>query len=145
MRERDYGRIVNIGAIQSYSPLPGAAAYAATKAGLEGMTRSLATEWSANGVTVNTIHVGPVYGSDWTDSPPGADAPVEQRYETVPEEDDDEAATLVGRLGRPSDVAALVAFLSAPESGFLTGTVVPCDGGRLISRAPEPFDQEETI
>lgn len=145
MEDHGYGRVINVGAIQSQSPLPGAAAYAASKAGLEGLTRSLATEWSSPNVTVNTVRVGPVYGSDWIDNdrPPGI--PVEEEYEDVPEEVDAKAATLVDRIGRPSDVAALVAFLARPEGGFITGAAIPCDGGRQISRDPEPYNQEDVI
>lgn len=146
METNEYGRVINIGAVQSQSPLPGAVAYASSKAGLKGLTRSLAVEWSSPGLTVNTVQVGPVYGSDWVEEenrPPGV--PVEEEYEDVPAEVDAEAATLVDRIGRPSDIASLVAFLARPESGFITGTVIPCDGGRTISRAPEPYDQEEDI
>ena len=145
MQDSGYGRIINIGAIQGQSPLPGAAAYAASKAGLEGLTRSLACEWSGApdaDITVNTIRVGPVYGSDWTNETSDCDEPIEETYETVPKSVDESAATLVGRIGRPSDVATLVVFLAGPESGFITGQVVTCDGGRLVSRDPEPFDQE---
>lgn len=141
MERAEYGRIINIGAIQSYSPLPGGAAYAASKAGLEGLTRSLAVEWSSPDITVNTVHVGPVYGGDWTDEV-NDDVPVEQRYERVPADVDEEAATLVDRIGRPSDIAELVSFLASPASGFITGQTITCDGGRLISRDPEPFDQQ---
>lgn len=142
MDKDGYGRVINIGAIQSLSPLPGAVAYASSKSGLEGLTRSLATEWSSPSVTINAIRVGPVYGRDWVqNSSRNREAPVEDEFETVPSEVDAEAATLIGRIGRPSDVAALVSFLSRPESGFITGATIPCDGGRCISRDSEPFDQ----
>jgi NAD(P)-dependent dehydrogenase (short-subunit alcohol dehydrogenase family) len=146
MAKNGYGRVINFGAVQSQSPLPGAAAYAASKAGLEGLTRSLATEWSSPNVTVNTVRVGPVFSGDWVvekDRP--EDVSVEEAYENVPQEFDDEAATLVARIGRPSDVAAMVAFLARPESGFVTGAAIPCDGGRSLSRNPEPYDQEGDI
>jgi NAD(P)-dependent dehydrogenase (short-subunit alcohol dehydrogenase family) len=146
MAENGYGRVINIGAVQSQSPLPGAAAYATSKAGLEGLTRSLAAEWSSPNVTVNTVRVGPIFGSDWlVEGERPDDVSVEEEYESVPQEFDDEAATLVGRIGRPSDVAALVAFLARPESGFVTGAAIPCDGGRSLSRIPEPYDQKEDI
>jgi NAD(P)-dependent dehydrogenase (short-subunit alcohol dehydrogenase family) len=142
MVEGGYGRILNVGAIQAHSPLPGAAAYAASKAGLEGLTRSLAAEWSpAPGVdlTVNTVLVGPVHGEDADIDHP--DLPPEAVNERVPAAKDDRAATLVGRWGRPSDVAALVAFLASPEAGFLTAATVPCDGGRLVARGGTVVDQ----
>jgi NAD(P)-dependent dehydrogenase (short-subunit alcohol dehydrogenase family) len=146
MDANGYGRVINIGAIQSRSPLAGAVAYSSAKAGIEGLTRSLAVEWSSPDVTVNTVRVGPVYGSDWVETDDHADGgPIEEQYESVPVEVDTNAGTLVDRIGRPSDVAAAVAFLARPESGFITGAVIPCDGGRLISREPEPFNQEEEI
>jgi len=98
-------------------------------------------EWSSPGITVNTIRVGPVYSSAWADDGSG-DTPIERQYENVPTEIDEDAATLVGRVGRPSDVAALVVFLVSPEAGFITGESITCDGGRLISRLPEPIEQE---
>jgi 3-oxoacyl-[acyl-carrier protein] reductase len=145
MRESGYGRIVNVGAIQAHSPLAGSAAYAAAKAGLEGLTRSLAVEWSGEGITTNTVHVGVIYSADWeADEIQGApdDLPVEEWYESPPEDLDRSAPTLVDRMGTPGDVAALVGFLSTPGAGFLTGQVLTCDGGRLISREPEVFDQD---
>jgi NAD(P)-dependent dehydrogenase (short-subunit alcohol dehydrogenase family) len=145
MRESGYGRIVNVGAIQAHSPLPGAAAYAASKAGLEGLTRSLAVEWSGDGVTVNTVHVGVIYSADWvTDdaTAPEESGPVEDRYESPPDSLNRSVPTLVDRMGTPGDVAAIVGFLASPDAGFLTGQVLTCDGGRLISRQPEVFDQD---
>jgi len=135
MREAGYGRVINVGAIQGRSPLPGAVAYASSKTGLEGMTRSLASEWGGEDadLTANVVMVGPVYEDpDRSDRP---DLPIDEVHERVPPEEDERAATLVGRWGRPSDVGATVAFLAAPESGFVTAAVLPCDGGRLVSRA----------
>jgi len=143
-RDSGYGRIVNVGAIQAYSPLPGAAGYASAKAGLEGLTRSLAAEWSGDAITTNTVRVGYIYSTDWVAddaSGPSSDVPVEQRYKSVPESVDREAATLVERLGTPGEVATLVGFLASPEAGFITSQVMCCDGGRLISRKSELFDQ----
>lgn len=146
MREGGYGRVLNIGAIQSQSPLPGAVAYASSKAGLDGLTRSLASEWSPTedaDITVNTVLVGPIYQVEDPDEHP--ELPLEAATDQVPAAVDDRAATLVGRWGRASDVAALLAFLAAPESSFITAAVIPCDGGRLVSRAGKAVDQEEHI
>lgn len=142
MRAAGYGRIVNVGAVQGRSPLPGAVAYASSKTGLEGLSRSLASEWGDGDVdlTANVVMVGPIYeDTDWRDHP---DLAIDEVYERVPDEYDDRAATLVGRWGRPSDVAALIAFLVSPEAGFITAAVIPCDGGRLVSRKGAVVDQE---
>lgn len=146
MESDGYGRIINISAIQAFSPLSGAVAYASSKAGLEGLTRSLAAEWSSPNLTVNAVQVGPVYSSDWVDENNRASrVPVEEEYENPPTEIDSNAATLVDRIGRPSDIASLVAFLAHPDSGFITGATIPCDGGRLLSRESEPYDQTNNI
>jgi len=146
MREDGYGRVINIGAIQSRSPLPGAVAYASSKAGIDGLTRSLASEWSGTedaDITANTVMIGPIYQeADWDDHP---DLPIEEANEQVPPEVDAKAATLVGRWGRASEAAALLAFLASPESSFITAAVIPCDGGRLVSRKGKAVDQEEHI
>lgn len=146
MKADGYGRLVNIGAIQRRSPLPGAAAYASSKAGLDGLTRSLANEWSDTqraDITANTVMVGPIYEEN--DPAKFPEMAIEKVPERVPDEVDDSAATLVGRWGRASDVAALVAFLASPESSFITAAVLPCDGGRLVSRKGKVVDQEERI
>lgn len=146
MREDGYGRVINIGAIQSRSPLPGAVAYASSKAGIDGLTRSLASEWSGTedaDITANTVMVGPVYQeSDWDDHP---ELPVEEANDQVPPEVDAKAATLIGRWGRSREVSGLLAFLASPESSFITAAVIPCDGGRLVSRKGKAVDQEEHI
>lgn len=146
MRADGFGRVINIGAIQSRSPLPGAVAYASSKAGLDGLTRSLASEWSDienADITANTVMIGPIYQeSDWDEYP---DLPIEEANDQVPEEVDAKAATLVGRWGRSKEAAALLAFLASPESSFITAAVIPCDGGRLVSRKGKAVDQEDHI
>lgn len=146
MREDGYGRVINIGAIQSRSPLPGAVAYASSKAGIDGLTRSLASEWSDTedaDITANTVMVGPIYqDADWDDHP---ELPIEEANDQVPPEVDAKAATLVGRWGRSKEAAALLSFLASPESSFVTAAVIPCDGGRLVSRKGKAVDQEDEI
>jgi NAD(P)-dependent dehydrogenase (short-subunit alcohol dehydrogenase family) len=137
----EFGRVINVGAIQSRSPLDGAVAYASSKAGLDGLSRSLAAEWGdgPGDVTANTVMIGPIYQE--ADPAEHPDLPVEAAIEQVPPEVDESAATLVGRWGRASDAASVIAFLASPEASFVTGAVVPCDGGRLVSRKSEPVDQ----
>lgn len=137
MKETGFGRVINVGAIQAHSPYEGSVAYAASKAGLEGLTRGLAVEWSDTteaDITVNTVHVGVTpKGYNWDDY----DAPLEVANDMISKEQDTgEAPTLVGRRGRPDDHAAVCAFLARPEGGFFTGQVLTSAGGRLISRYP---------
>jgi NAD(P)-dependent dehydrogenase (short-subunit alcohol dehydrogenase family) len=122
MVRRQYGRIVNVLAIQAWVPLPENAPYAASKGGGISLTRSMAIDLAPHGVIVNAIAPGPVYvaGDD------------------VPPEVDATAATLVRRAGRPSEVAALAAFLASEECTFVVGQTIVCDGGRLLSRRGDP-------
>jgi len=132
-----YGRLVFIGAIQSHSPWKGSVTYAMAKAGLEGLVRSLSVEWADTDeadLTANTLHVGAYHkGYEDDDS-----RPIEDRYGNVPPEEDDDALTLVGRWGRTTDIANAAGFLASPDSAFITGQSLVCDGGRLISRKPAP-------
>jgi NAD(P)-dependent dehydrogenase (short-subunit alcohol dehydrogenase family) len=120
MIARGWGRIVNVGAIQAWMPLPGNAAYAAAKSGLVGLTRSMAVDLTAHGVVVNAIAPGPV-------DPEAEDAP----------RDGDDWPTLLGRRGLPREVAALAAFLASDDCTFVVGQTIVCDGGRQFSRKPE--------
>jgi NAD(P)-dependent dehydrogenase (short-subunit alcohol dehydrogenase family) len=122
MVARQYGRIVNVLAIQAWVPLPHNAAYAAAKGAGISLTRSMAIDLAAHGVIVNAIAPGPVYVA--------ADA--------VPAEVDQTAATLVERAGRPAEVAALAVFLASEECSFVVGQTIVCDGGRLLSRRGDP-------
>jgi NAD(P)-dependent dehydrogenase (short-subunit alcohol dehydrogenase family) len=120
MTERGWGRIVNVGANQALIPLPGNAAYAAAKAGLMGLTRSLAVDLSPHGVVVNAVAPGgPVL-----DGEVGPDGGV--RW-----------PTLLGRPGHVAEVAELVAFLASDACSFTTGQTILCDGGRTMSRLPD--------
>jgi len=148
MQEAGYGRMLTVGAIQAHSPMAGSVGYAAAKAGQEGLVRTLAVEWGDGDadITANVVHSGPVH-SNHPHDPDRADEGAREAWEsgeltleeanamTYPGEDDD-ATTLVGRYGRPADLAAPVVFLASPEAGFITGQVINAAGGRLISRKP---------
>jgi NAD(P)-dependent dehydrogenase (short-subunit alcohol dehydrogenase family) len=131
MRENGYGRIINVGAIQAEMPMIGSVAYVAAKAGMEGLTRSLAVEWGDEDadITANTIRVGPVPHGEWE-----ANVPIEETNDRREPGIDDDSWTLIGRLGRPSDIAGLATFLASPRSSFITGETIRADGGRLLSR-----------
>ena len=122
MARRSYGRIVNVLAIQAWTPLPHNAPYAAAKGGGMSLTRSMAIDLAPFGVIVNAIAPGPVYVA----------------ADDVPPDVDLTAATLVRRAGRPAEVAALAVFLASEECSFVVGQTIVCDGGRLLSRRGDP-------
>jgi 3-oxoacyl-[acyl-carrier protein] reductase len=115
MRQR-YGRIVNISSVSGIMGNPGQANYSASKAGIIGLTKTIARELASRGVTVNAVAPGFII-TDMTDVlPEKVKAEVKER---IP----------VRRLGAPEDVADLVAYLSGPGAGYLTGQVIAVDGG----------------
>jgi 3-oxoacyl-[acyl-carrier protein] reductase len=114
MSRHNFGRIVNVSSISATRPQPGQAAYSASKAGLEGLTRTVAQEVSRRGVTVNAVAPGLVE----TDFIPD-----------LMESDEAKSAVPARRLGEPREVAALVSYLVSEEAGYISGTVITMDGG----------------
>jgi NAD(P)-dependent dehydrogenase (short-subunit alcohol dehydrogenase family) len=112
MAARGRGSIVSVSSMAGGVGLVGGAAYGATKASLESMTRSWAAEYSANGVRVNAIAPGPVY------------TPASRRSEALGE------TTPMHRAAQPEEIAEVVAFLASPRASYITGTTVAADGGR---------------
>ncbi len=115
MRAR-FGRIVNVSSIGGHIGSPGQANYAAAKAGLLGLSRSVARELGTRGITCNVVAPGPIVtamteamGEDWLTGV--------------------SAAVPLGRPGRPEECAALIAFLCSEAAGYVTGTLIPVDGG----------------
>jgi glucose 1-dehydrogenase len=119
------GVIVNILAIQPLMPLPRYGAYIASKGGLHAFNQALAVELAGQGIRVNGIAVGSVITEG---SSPALD--------NTP---NPSTAALVGRMGRPEDIAGVAAFLASDDAAYLAGAIIPADGGRLISRKPDPF------
>lgn len=115
MKARE-GRIVNLSSINGLHGAAGQANYAASKAGLIGLTRSTAKELGSRGITCNVVAPGFIQ-TDMTEELP------EEMKENV------KKSAPAGRLGTPEDIAAAVLFLSSPEASYITGQVLVVDGG----------------
>jgi 3-oxoacyl-[acyl-carrier protein] reductase len=124
MKERRYGRIVNIGSIAGHgTTLPGSTFYAATKAAVSTLTRRFAMELGAYGITVNAVAPGFILTDMVREG--RTEAEYDKLLKSISER------SMVGRVGDPEDIANAVAFLAAPESGFVTAQVITVDGGRM--------------
>lgn len=118
MREAGYGRILSTSSTSSLGSFANAS-YASTKAAVVAMTRSLAMEFGKYGVTVNAVGPGMV------DTPIVSNTPVEFKERWV-------RKTVVGRLGRPEDIARVFVFLASPDSSYITGQMIFVDGGYTL-------------
>jgi len=120
MRERGFGRIINISSINGQKGQMGQANYSAAKAGDIGFTKALAQENARKGVTVNAICPGYI-GTDMVRAVP------EKVLESIV------AQIPVGRLGEPEEIARCVAFLASDDSGFITGSTLTANGGQYMA------------
>ena len=122
MLERGYGRIVNIASLNSFVALNEVAAYAASKAGVASLTRSLAVEWSRKGVTVNAIAPG-VFRTDLNAS----------LLDSTPRGQELLMRTPMGRFGKTEELIGAAIYLASDASSFVTGQTLVVDGGFLAS------------
>ena len=119
MLKRRHGRIISISSVVGQSGNPGQANYAASKAGLIGLTKALAREVASRGITVNAVSPGMIA----TDMTSALDA---NARETLA------AQIPIGRFGTPADVAAAVCFLASDEAAYITGQVLNVNGGMYM-------------
>ncbi|PJB70518.1 MAG: beta-ketoacyl-ACP reductase [Alphaproteobacteria bacterium CG_4_9_14_3_um_filter_47_13] len=120
MRERNYGRIINIGSINGQKGQFGQVNYAAAKAGMIGFTKALALESAAKGITVNIVCPGYIE-TDMTSQmkPEVLDSIIRQ----IP----------VARMGKPREVADIVSFLASEKAAFITGSTISANGGQYLA------------
>ncbi|MDX1656037.1 MAG: acetoacetyl-CoA reductase, partial [Candidatus Competibacteraceae bacterium] len=116
MRERGYGRVVNVSSVNGVKGQAGQANYSAAKAGMHGFTMALAQEGAGKGVTVNTVSPGYI----GTEMVMAIKEEVRNKIiSTVP----------VGRLGKPEEIGKLVAYLASDDAGYVTGANININGG----------------
>ena len=120
MMKNKFGRIINITSIVGITGNAGQANYAASKAGLIGMTQSIAKEVGSRGITVNCIAPG------WIDTEMTDELPENSKsalLDRIP----------LGKIGKPDDIAYTTLFLASNEANYITGQTITVDGGRIIN------------
>ena len=120
MREKGFGRIINISSVNGQKGQIGQCNYAATKAGMIGFSKSLAQESASKGITVNVIAPGYINT---------------EMVAAIPEEIKNKIISTipVGRLGEADEIAKLAVYLAADESSYITGSTISINGGQYFS------------
>lgn len=119
MFKQRYGRIVNIASVAAFMGNPGQANYSASKAGIVGLTKTIAREYASRGITVNAVAPGFIQTA---------------MTDVLPESVKEEMSKLIplGRFGAVEDIANAVIFLASPDSGYITGQVIHVNGGMYM-------------
>ena len=119
MAKQRYGRIINITSVAAFMGNPGQANYSASKAGIVGLTKTVAREYASRGITVNAVAPGFIETA---------------MTDVLPENIKEEMKRLIplGRFGTVSDIAHAVCFLASPEAGYITGHVIHVNGGMYM-------------
>jgi 3-oxoacyl-[acyl-carrier protein] reductase len=123
MRERGWGRIVNVGSTATREPIPGLNLSNSHRMAAVGFLKTLSREVAADGITVNTVATGRFATERLADAHGSLEAAEKASKQEVP----------AARLGRPEEYGDLVAFLCSERAAYITGTVIPIDGGALRS------------
>lgn len=127
MAQSGSGVIINLAAIQTSLPLPTYVSYVATKGGIVALTKALAVELGPLGIRVNAVAPGAIASGSTGQALFEAGNP------------DGVSPTLLGRMGSGDDVASVCVFLASEAASFVTGAVLVVDGGRSLSRQPDPL------
>lgn len=116
------GAIVNVSSHQAQRPVPGALPYATAKAAVEGLTRALAVDYGPRGIRTNAVALGSITTERY-EALLGGRPEIEERMRDLHP---------LGRVGRPEEVAAVIAHLLSAEASYVNGAIVPVDGGRAV-------------
>ncbi|OXS61923.1 hypothetical protein B1A99_04810 [Cohnella sp. CIP 111063] len=123
MLEQGGGAIVNVSSVHALATLDGYSAYAASKAGIAGLTRAIALDYAKMNIRANTVLPGAVHTQMLESSVKNLDTPKE---EIMKQWDDSQP---IGRVGRPEEIASVVFFAASPDNSFMTGSTLVADGG----------------
>jgi NAD(P)-dependent dehydrogenase (short-subunit alcohol dehydrogenase family) len=125
MRRNNWGRVVNISSLTILG-VAGRTAYAGAKSALSSFTRTWALELASSGITVNAVAPGPTETEMFRENTPSGSEAERRFLSIIP----------MKRLGKPCEIAALIAFLLSEDAGFITGQTIFADGGGSIGKAP---------